>query len=110
MDADGTHNPKYIPSLIRCSKSSPIVITNRFLSKNSIIDWPLSRKYLTTIRYHLINFALNIRYDTSGAFRCYNFKIVKIKDILDAKDNGYSFFGKVLFYFIKKNIKFMKFQ
>jgi len=105
MDADGTHNPKYIPSLIRCSKSSPIVITNRFLSKNSIIDWPLSRKYLTTIRYHLINFALNIRYDTSGAFRCYNFKIVKIKDILDAKDNGYSFFWESTFLLHKKKYK-----
>ena len=97
MDADGTHNPKYIPSLLRHVKKNSIVITNRFLSKNSIIDWPFSRRLLTTIRYHLINFTLDIRYDTSGAFRCYDLKIVKKKDLLAAIDNGYSFFWESIF-------------
>jgi len=97
MDADGTHNPKYIPSLLRHVKKNSIVITNRFLSKNSINDWPFSRRLLTTIRYHLINFTLDICYDTSGAFRCYDLKIVKKKDILAAIDNGYSFFWESIF-------------
>jgi dolichol-phosphate mannosyltransferase len=97
MDADGTHNPKYIPSLLRHVKKNSIVITNRFLSKNSINDWPFSRRLLTTIRYHLINFTLGICYDTSGAFRCYDLKIVKKKDILAAIDNGYSFFWESIF-------------
>ena len=105
MDADGTHDPKYIPQLIRCNKNNPIVITNRFLSKNSIIDWPLSRRLLTKIRYHLINYLLDIRYDTSGAYRCYNLNIVKKKDILAAKDNGYSFFWESIFFLNKKKYK-----
>ena len=61
---------------------------NSWTSKNSIIDWPFSRRLLTKIRYHLINFTLNICYDTSGAFRCYNLNIVKKKDILAAIDNA----------------------
>ena len=105
MDADGTHDPKYIPQLIRCNKNNPNVITNRFLSKNSIIDWPLSRRLLTKIRYHLINYLLDIRYDTSGAYRCYNLNIVKKKDILAAKDNGYSFFWESIFLLHKKKYK-----
>ncbi|WP_440931909.1 glycosyltransferase [Candidatus Pelagibacter sp.] len=105
MDADGTHNPKYIPQLIKLNKYNSIVITNRFLSKNSIIDWPISRRLLTKIRYHLINYLLNIRYDTSGAFRCYNLNIVKKKDILAAKDNGYSFFWESIFILHKKKYK-----
>ena len=105
MDADGTHNPRYIPELIRFNKNNSIVITNRFLSKNSIIDWPLSRRLLTKIRYHLINNLLNMRYDTSGAFRCYNLNIVKKKDILAAKDNGYSFFWESIFLLHKKKYK-----
>ena len=97
MDADGTHNPKYIPDLLRHVKKNSIVNTNRFLSKNSIIDWPFSRRLLTKVRYHLINFTLNICYDTSGAFRCYDLKIIKKKDILAAIDNGYSFFWESIF-------------
>ncbi len=105
MDADGTHNPKYIPTLLRYVKTNSIVITNRFLSKNSIIDWPFSRRLLTKIRYHLINYSLNIRYDTSGAFRCYNLKIVKKKDLLAAIDDGYSFFWESIFLLHQKKYK-----
>ena len=53
----------------------------------------------------MINFTLNICYDTSGAFRCYNLKIVKKKDILAAIDNGYSFFWESTFLLHKKKYK-----
>ena len=105
MDGDGTHNPKYIPKLIKNLKNYPIIITNRFLSVNSLSDWPLYRKFLTMIRYYLINFMLNISYDTSGAYRCYDLKKVKIKDILLAKDNGYSFFWESTYILHIKNYK-----
>ncbi len=105
MDADGTHDPKYIPKLIENLKNHPIVITNRFLSNNSLQDWPFNRRVLTTFRYYLINFMLNISYDTSGAFRCYDLKKVKIKDILLAKDNGYSFFWESTYILHRKKYK-----
>tara|TARA_B110000438_G_scaffold228485_1_gene223063 strand:- start:233 stop:508 length:276 start_codon:yes stop_codon:yes gene_type:complete len=48
---------------------------------------------------------LNISYDTSGAYRCYDLKKVKIKDILLAKDNGYSFFWESTYILHIKNYK-----
>ena len=105
MDADGTHNPKYILKLIKNIKIYPIVITNRFASKNSLKDWPFLRKFLTTLRLHLINFLLDISYDTSGAFRCYDLKKVKKSDIFLAKDNGYSFFWESTYILHKKKYK-----
>ena len=44
----------------------------------------------------------NIPYDTSGAFRCYNFKTIKLQDLIAAKDDGYSFFWESLFLLYKK--------
>jgi len=108
MDADGTHDPKYIPKLIENLKNHSIVITNRFLSNNSLQDWPFHRRVLTTFRYYLINFMLNISYDTSGAFRCYDLKKVKIKDILLAKDNGYSFFWESTYILHRKKYKILE--
>ena len=105
MDADGTHDPKYIVHLIKNIKNYEIVTTNRFLLKRSLKDWPISRKFLTTVRYYLINFMLNISYDSSGAFRSYNLKKIKLSDILSAKDNGYSFFWESLYILHKKNYK-----
>ena len=40
MDADLTHDPKYIKFLIEELKNYDIVITSRFLKKNSLENWP----------------------------------------------------------------------
>ena len=63
MDADGTHNPKYIKQILSYSDEFDLIITNRFINKNSIRDWPIFRKFLTSIRYYLINILLNFKYD-----------------------------------------------
>ena len=40
-DADLTHNPKYIPKMIKLSDQYDLVQTNRFLDKRSIETWPI---------------------------------------------------------------------
>ena len=102
MDADGTHQPKYIKSLLKYSSKFDLISTNRFENKNSLIEWPIQRRFLTKIRFYLINILLNINYDSSGAFRCYNSKKIKLIDILKAQDNGYSFFWESLYLLNKK--------
>ena len=94
MDCDGTHNPKYINQMINllAEKDYDIVSTNRFLNKNSLNNWSLWRKLLTKLRHLVIKNLFNTEYDSSGAFRCYNFNRVKLKDLLLAKNNSYSFF------------------
>ncbi len=102
MDADGTHNPKYIKNLIKYSSKYDLISTNRFKNKNSLIEWPVHRRFLTKIRFYLINILLNINYDSSGAYRCYNAKNIKLNDVLVAKNDGYSFFWESLYLLNKK--------
>ena len=107
MDCDGTHHPKYIGQMIKvlAKKKFDIVSTNRFLKKNSLNDWNPWRKSLTTLRFVVINKLLDINLDSSGAFRCYNTKKVKLNDLLEAKNNSYSFFWESTFLLNKKNYK-----
>jgi dolichol-phosphate mannosyltransferase len=104
MDCDGTHDPAYINKLIKKlnKKDCHIVSTNRFLKKNSLNDWTLWRKFLTFFRHKLIQFFLDIKYDSSGAFRGYLVKCVNINDIFLAKNNSYSFFWESIFILSKK--------
>jgi dolichol-phosphate mannosyltransferase len=102
MDADGTHNPRYIKNLIKYSTKYDIISTNRFKKKDSLIEWPMHRRFLTKIRFYLINILLNINYDSSGAYRCYNAKNIKLNDVLGAKNDGYSFFWESLYLLNKK--------
>tara|TARA_B100001057_G_scaffold476465_1_gene544475 strand:- start:271 stop:978 length:708 start_codon:yes stop_codon:yes gene_type:complete len=104
MDCDGTHDPIYIQKMLKLiqSKKYQIVSTNRFIKKNSLSGWSLWRKMLTNFRHILITKMLNMKYDSSGAYRCYDLKKVKIKDILKAKNDSYSFFWESMFFLSKK--------
>jgi dolichol-phosphate mannosyltransferase len=102
MDSDGTHNPKYIKVFLKKIDKYDLITTSRFKNKKSLKAWPLFRIVLTNIRHFIIRFFLDLTIDASGAFRCYNIENFKSKDLLDAKDNGYSFFWESIFILYKR--------
>ena len=108
MDADLTHDPKYIKFLIEELKNCDIVITSRFLKKNSLENWPLQRIFLTRARHVLISLLLLISYDASGAFRCIKCQKVTLSDLILAKNNGYAYFWESIFILHKKKYKIHK--
>ena len=104
MDSDGTHDPLYISDMLNLleAKKCQITSTNRFLNKGSLKSWIMWRKFLTSLRHFIIKFMLNIKFDSSGAFRGYLVNEVKLEDILKAKNNSYSFFWESIFILSKK--------
>ena len=102
IDADLSHNPDLIPYMLKNIEKYNIIITGRFLQEDTLEEWPLIRRIITKTRHKIVKLLLGVPYDTSGAFRCYNFSKVKIEDLLMAKDNGYSFFWESLFILYKK--------
>ena len=106
IDADLSHEPELIPDMVKKLEEYEIVLTGRFLRKDTLEEWPLIRRFVTKSRHTVVKILLGIPYDTSGAFRAYNFEKIQIEDLLKAEDNGYSFFGKVYTFYIKKIIKF----
>ena len=97
IDADFSHKPIYIPELFKKLENEKldIVLGSRFINKNSLNDWNISRKIITHFGHFLTKKILNLPYDSSGAFRCY--KIENIKDIVkNIKSDDYSFFYESL--------------
>jgi len=105
MDADGTHDTKYLKYLIEKLENYDIVITNRFLEKNLLVNWPLSRIFLTRSRHLLISLFLSMSYDASGAFRCINCQRVVLSDLILAKNDGYAYFWESIFILHKKKYR-----
>ena len=105
MDADGTHDPKYLKFLIDELKNFDIVVTSRFLRKNLLENWPLFRIFLTRLRHLTISLLLSMPYDSSGAFRCINCTKVVLPDLILAKNDGYSYFWESIFILHKKKYR-----
>ena len=86
-------------------KKSDLVITNRFLKKNSMKGWGVKRTIITKLRYYLVLMLLGSKLDGSGGFRLYDLQKVKLKDILETKDNNYNFFWQSAFLLEHKKYK-----
>ena len=107
MDADGTHDPKYIKQMIKLirSKSCAVINTSRFIDNESLKDWPFFRKLLTIFRYYLVNFILRTKFDSSGGFRCYNLRLINKNLFKKAQNKNYFFLIEILYILEKKKFK-----
>ena len=99
LDADYTHQPKYIEKFIAEQKNQDLVIGSRFLSQNGVGDWIWYRKYMTLLGHFLTKYILGIKEDASGAFRCYNLNSLDRDIFKDIKSKGYGFFIESMYLF-----------
>ena len=102
MDCDFTHSPAYIKKMLELSDKYDLVITSRYLRKDSLKSWSKSRKTMTYIGHFFTKTFLRMSYDASGAYRLYNLNKISKKVFDLVKSSSYSFFFESL-YFINLN-------
>ena len=106
MDADFTHNPKYVKQMLKLNETYPIIIGSRHIEKDSIKTWPFFRKFLTSLAFYVTKNFLNIGFDSTSGFRSYNLKMIDQGIFKNIKSQSYSFFVETSFVLNKKlNVK-----
>ena len=92
IDADLSHNPNDIPTLIDNSNRYDLVIGSRYKSGVNVVNWPLSRLFLSYFAnvYSKIITGLPIK-DSTGGFKCFNINVLKSINLNKIKSSGYSF-------------------
>jgi dolichol-phosphate mannosyltransferase len=98
MDADWSHDPKFLPDLAAGAEDADMVIGSRYLNGVSVVNWPLRRIMLSTFANGYIRrvTGLSTRDCTSG-YRCWRADALA-KIPLDAViSDGYSFLVETLY-------------
>jgi dolichol-phosphate mannosyltransferase len=94
MDADFSHNPEDLPRLTECvrSGSADVAVGSRYKNGISIINWPLSRLFLSYSAnvYARMITGLPIQ-DTTGGFKCIHRKVLEAISLDRISSNGYAF-------------------
>ena len=54
IDADLSHEPELIPMMIKELSQYDIVLTGRFLRKDTLEEWPLVRRLITKLRHNVV--------------------------------------------------------
>ncbi len=72
MDADLSHDPKYLPDLVAALDDADLAIGSRYLNGISVVNWPLRRIALSTFANWYIRTitGLAVR-DCTAGFRCW---------------------------------------
>ncbi len=92
MDADGSHRPVDLPSLLEALVDADVVLGSRWVPGGAVVDWPFSRKLLSRGGNAYTRLALRIPLrDATGGFRAYRRSVLEKMDLHGVHSQGYCF-------------------
>ena len=98
MDADMSHGPKYIPSLISELKNADLVLGSRRVEGSEEIGRSRLRKLITKIANLYIRLMLGLKVrDCNSGFRCFKRKVLEDINLNKIESKGPAIVQEVLF-------------
>jgi dolichol-phosphate mannosyltransferase len=92
MDADYSHDPKYLPDFLKAIASSDLVIGSRYISGVNVVNWPMSRLLLSYFANKYAGFVTGIPVrDCTSGFKCFRRAVLEALDLGRVASSGYSF-------------------
>ena len=97
MDADLSHQPAELPSLLRASGDADLVIGSRYVDGGSIVNWPLRRALLSKCANRYIRTVTGVSVnDCTGGFRCWRRDALARLPLHRVNSDGYAFLVELL--------------
>jgi len=92
MDADFSHDPAYLPQLLRAIESADLVIGSRYVPGGGVTDWGPVRRFVSRggSSYARKVLGLEIR-DLTGGFKCFRREVLEAIDLDGVAARGYAF-------------------
>ncbi len=93
MDADFSHDPKYLPDLLGAAETIyDLVIGSRYVAGGGTTDWGVIRRFISRGGNIYAGLILGLPLsDMTGGFRCYRSRALRAIDLDKVRSNGYSF-------------------
>jgi dolichol-phosphate mannosyltransferase len=98
MDADFSHQPRYLPALLAGMNRHDVMIGSRYVKGGGSENWPLSRLVISRCVNAMVRLLMRVPVrDASGAFRCYRVAKLRQTRLDKVISRGYSFQQEVLY-------------
>jgi dolichol-phosphate mannosyltransferase len=92
MDADFSHDPKFLVDFLKAIESNDVVIGSRYISGVNVINWPMGRLLLSYFASMVTRIMLGIPIrDCTAGFKCFRRKVLETINFTDIGSSGYSF-------------------
>jgi len=98
MDADSSHHPRYIPSLIAQTRVYDLSIGSRYVDGGGAVNCNLWRRFLSRMGNTVARLTLGLKAsDCTAGFRCYRRHVLEAVDLNTIFSSGYSFLVEMLY-------------
>lgn len=92
MDADGSHQPEFLPEMIKKSLVSEYVIGSRWVKGGKVVNWPLSRLVLSKGGNFYARLMLHPKVkDATAGFKIIDCSLLERMETESITSKGYSF-------------------
>jgi dolichol-phosphate mannosyltransferase len=92
MDADGSHQPEHLPSLVAAVDHADLSIGSRWIPGGRVVNWPKTREALSRAAniYTRLMLGLGVR-DATAGFRAYRAATLRTISLDQVESTGYCF-------------------
>jgi dolichol-phosphate mannosyltransferase len=110
MDADFSHNPRYLPQMLELLSQNDVVIGSRYVAGGGTVNWGLGRKILSRggSFYSRMILGATIR-DFTGGFNGWRRKVIESIELGTLRSDGYSFQIELKYRAFLKKFKIVEF-
>jgi len=104
MDADFSHPPETLPTMLAEIENHDLVLGSRYLNGITVVNWPIERILLSYFGNWYVRHVTGLPIsDTTGGFRCMRRSLLEQIDIERIRSNGYAFQIELNYRFVKRN-------
>ncbi|HEU4728207.1 MAG TPA: polyprenol monophosphomannose synthase [Kofleriaceae bacterium] len=107
MDADGSHDPKYLPQMLALAEDgADVVVGSRYIPGGGTRNWGPGRKLISRggSLYARTILGVDVR-DVTAGFVCWRRAALEAIDLSTITSNGYSFQIEMKYRALKKNLR-----
>ena len=98
MDADFSHNPRYIPDMVALSAEKHVVIGSRYVEGGGERHCTKKRVFMSKVANAFTRTLLGLKaHDTTAGFRLYRREVLESIPLDEIISSGYSFLVEMLF-------------
>jgi dolichol-phosphate mannosyltransferase len=106
MDADFSHDPKYLLDFFENIETCDLVMGSRYLTGVNIVNWSFCRLCLSFFANKYVKLITGMPFsDCNCGFKCFRAEVLKEIDLNNIKAKGYVFQMEVLYRTYKKGFK-----
>jgi dolichol-phosphate mannosyltransferase len=106
MDADFSHDPGYLPTLLKASEDADVVLGSRYVSGGGTVGWTLLRKIISRAgcAYARAILGLSVQ-DLTGGFKCFRREVLDLIELDEVVSDGYAFQVEMTYRAVRKNFR-----